>query len=407
MNEAVKPAYKRLFDVQAHWHKADENYFNPNEFRVAINSCIQELRNVTFVLQNNKRNIPNFESWYEPWQEKMRANKYLKWLVSSRNYIVKQGDLELHSVLRIEVIGSYIDGEIKIFERLFDPKLTNDEIYLATIECGLPKEVLENSYVKLERRWIDKKYPDYELLDMLGMCWAAVEELLSDVPDLDGKNKDIKEEHSHLPPCMHKGSEDHSIWMKVVGDSLVPSELHIESVSPTKEDIDKAKNRYGSSPIREEKIELSDFQGVCNVFLKQAMHVLKKDGHHVHLAALFSNEKSVSFVELRNDDQADKFRTAKYLGSEVDKIGADKVIVISETWSAPYDSANHYRPASQSPDRTEALSLIAISKNGEGHTVLVPFTRNDGEIEFGDIQRTEGVEGVNFIQPIVNSWKQQ
>ena len=80
MNEAIKPAFKRLFDAQSHWHSAHKSYFDPSSFRIAVNSCIQELRNVTFVLQNNKRDIDEFDAWYEPWQEKMRANKSLHWI---------------------------------------------------------------------------------------------------------------------------------------------------------------------------------------------------------------------------------------------------------------------------------------------------------------------------------------
>jgi hypothetical protein len=74
MHESIKPASKRLFDAQTHWHNANKEYFNPSTFSLHMNSCIQELRNVTFLLQSNKRGIEGFDEWYEPWQERMRAN---------------------------------------------------------------------------------------------------------------------------------------------------------------------------------------------------------------------------------------------------------------------------------------------------------------------------------------------
>lgn len=86
MHTSIEPAFRRLFDAQTQWHSAMESYFDPNKFRISVNACIQELRNVTFVLQNNKQGIENFDDWYNPWQDKMRKNQSLKWLVSARNH---------------------------------------------------------------------------------------------------------------------------------------------------------------------------------------------------------------------------------------------------------------------------------------------------------------------------------
>lgn len=186
-----------------------KEYFEPNSFRMAINSCIQELRNVTFVLQANKRGIEGFDNWYQPWQEKMRVNQSLKWLVSARNYIVKQGDLDLNSVLRIEVIGSYLAGEIRIFEQDYEPNLTNKEIFEKTITLGLPEQVFKNSYVKLERRWVDVNHPDHELLDLLSICWASVAELLLDAPGKTPKTQKVANQQAASLHAQRFGNSFH------------------------------------------------------------------------------------------------------------------------------------------------------------------------------------------------------
>ncbi len=404
MHESIKPAFKRLFDAQTHWHNANKQYFNPSAFRLVINSCIQELRNVTFVLQSNKRGIEGFDEWYEPWQEKMRANKSLKWLVLARNHIVKQGDLELKSILRIEVIGSYLEGEVSIFENDYEPSLSNKEIFQKTLDCGMPKEVLKNSYVKLQRKWVDSNYTEHELLELLGICWTAVADLLLDAPnsEMDETTKQLKT--AKITPCMYQGSEARSIWLKVQGNDLIPTQMHQESIDITKSDIDYAKKRYEDSPLIHKRSAPANFKEICELFFEQAKYILKKDGHHVHLVAIFVDSSVVEMKELRNEDQADKFRTIRLIASEIEKIGADQFLMISEAWTASFDPNHPYRHASDSPERGEVLNLVGAARSGEGYLFSVPFTREGKNIEYGEMS-VNGIEGINIIQPIISVWK--
>ncbi len=64
---------RRLEDVHQLWHQAEAAYFDPDGFRLAIQTAIQTLRTVTFVLQKQKVNIPNFDTWYVGWQRKLKA----------------------------------------------------------------------------------------------------------------------------------------------------------------------------------------------------------------------------------------------------------------------------------------------------------------------------------------------
>lgn len=404
MHESIKPAFKRLFDAQAHWHNANKEYFTPNLFRMAINSCIQELRNVTFVLQSNKRSIDGFDAWYKPWQERMRANKSLKWLISARNHIVKQGDLELNSMLRIEIIGSYLENEVPIFEHKYEPNLTNQDIFQEILNTDLPQEVFEQAYIKLERKWIDKNYPEYELLKLLGICWSEVAELLLDAPnpELDSEKEYLK--GTKIPPCMYLSSESHSIWMKIRNNELIPTEIIEEPIDLNDSNIEDIKNRYGNSPLLQKRKNSTNFKEICELFFEQAKYVLKKDGYHVNLVAIFVNSELAELKELRNEDQTDKYRAMRLLASDVEKIGATEFVMVSEAWTAPFDPKFPYRPAVESPDRSEVLNLIGISKAEENYLFSIPFTNNEGKIELGESD-CRGVEGINIIQPILSVWK--
>jgi len=404
MSEPIKPALRRLFDAQSHWHNANESYFDPNKFRIAINSCIQELRNVTFVLQKNKHQIKGFKEWYEPWQEVMKANTSLRWLVGARNHIVKKGDLSLNSILRIEVIGSYREDEVPIFEESYEPNSSNSDIYNKIIDCDLPREVFKKSYVKVERRWVDKNYPEFELLELLTTCWSAVADLLMDAPGTEINKQEKPLRSAKHPPCMYKGSETRSCWMKIDGENLVTSVIKQEEIDLKIRDIEVLRDRYGNLPMFQPQAKRHTFKSLCNMFFKTAMGVLKSDKYHIHLAIIFVNNEPVKITEFRNEDQADKYRTMRLIASEIEQIGADSFIMISEAWTAPYDPKFPHRSASESPEKSEILSLVGISDDGEGYVLSVPFTRKDEEIIYGH-PYSSGIEGMNIIEPIISVWK--
>ena len=340
----------------------------------------------------------------------MRANPSLRWLVDARNYIVKRGDLELLSKLRIEVIGSYLAGEVAIFEEDYNPNLTNTEIYSKTVSLGLPVEIFENSYVKLQRRWIDKNYPDHELGELLSECWSAVAELLFDATnsDLPSDREQVKPK---LPPCMHEHLQMRVILMKVIAETLVPAVISSETVSMDDDKRDALQEKYGDTPLfrstdNSETLTERPFKDQCELMFEQAKAVLRKDGYHVHLAMIFIQNKPAQLIEFRNEDQADKYVTIRNLASTMERIGADAVIMISESWSAPFDPSSPYRGAADSPSRQEGLMLAGATMQGEAYCFMVPFFRKDRDISFGN-KAVVHAQNMNALQPILAMWEKQ
>jgi hypothetical protein len=90
-------------DCHVHWHAAADAYMEPETFRLNLNSLIQGLRNVTFLLQSQKRDLPSFEDWYGAWQRAVKDDPVMRWAVSARNRIVKQSDLEMHSTALVRL----------------------------------------------------------------------------------------------------------------------------------------------------------------------------------------------------------------------------------------------------------------------------------------------------------------
>jgi hypothetical protein len=60
----IPNSHQRLRQAHLLWHQASENYQDVDRFLTNINSLIQELRNITFILQSEKSQFTDFESWY-------------------------------------------------------------------------------------------------------------------------------------------------------------------------------------------------------------------------------------------------------------------------------------------------------------------------------------------------------
>src|SRR5260370_41885928 len=100
----VEPAYARLREAKHFWRQALASYDDSESFRINVNACIQALRNVTWLMQSGKDQIPGFDGWYARWQTEMEGDSTLKWLVKARNRIVKHADLKTESKARVFVV---------------------------------------------------------------------------------------------------------------------------------------------------------------------------------------------------------------------------------------------------------------------------------------------------------------
>ncbi|MBN1498755.1 MAG: hypothetical protein JW982_01245, partial [Spirochaetes bacterium] len=128
MNENVNiKAITRLNAVSSFIKKASDSYHDKDEFIINVNVCIQELRNVTFILQGQKKEIESFSSWYEKcWRPTLKEDKILNWLCESRTKIVHYSDLEFYSYISISVHDTYLSPPI--FSEIINPSISNHEI---------------------------------------------------------------------------------------------------------------------------------------------------------------------------------------------------------------------------------------------------------------------------------------
>ena len=72
-------------------------------FQAFIESAIVFARSVTLHLQNQYARIPEFPGWYVTWQDRLRADPLAKFFTEKRNYVLKEGPLEVRKHINLQV----------------------------------------------------------------------------------------------------------------------------------------------------------------------------------------------------------------------------------------------------------------------------------------------------------------
>jgi hypothetical protein len=276
-------AEKRLKDCAEFWKQAEASYQVPIAFVRNTQATIQGLRSVTFVLQNSKRQIPGFEAWYAPWQDKMRQDRVLCWLVDTRNKIEKVGDIEPASKLRL----TFCKGWLADKEDEIDVPASYTAERAADLFAKLigPSSRAEDALIRFRREWRHPELPDSELLDALVYCYSFIQELL-----LDGHRcleDSVREEcpfyqalvrtNQRLPLQMQDRSSSGSAWYRLKDRSIMSFGLKSRSLDAKTAQI--TKTRYGDFSFQSpSKRDAKDLLGRCEDLMRIGQHLLKTDG---------------------------------------------------------------------------------------------------------------------------------
>jgi hypothetical protein len=412
---------QRLEDLHRQWHDAERAYFDPDAFRVAIQTAIQTLRTVTFILQSNKRLIPDFDAWYGGWRAKLAADPLMRWMQNARNKIEKEGDLEAHSMVRAEIIASYLEGQsprIEVPAKLFDSP--------AALLKGIPTAVLRDHVMKhgilrIERRWVENTLPDHELLDAVAIAYGRVAEIVHDahrqlgLPLPQTTNVDTGQVYSDefrggRMPCMIGHAERRSLDVSLATGKPVQLETIEKSIDVSERPgLEKrygliAKDMYGDGKSPENTVRA--------IFVS-ARRMFMKDRHHVTIMFFLKGTVPIHFAQLNFEGQADKYLMMRKMADEAAKIGADGVVLVGEVWTAPADPTHPYRRAAEAPNRTEALIAVLVTKDAEPLQLSAEIKRGRwGKLTLGPDNETGRGAQFSFApfykvwgKPIPEAWQ--
>lgn len=159
-----------------------EYYHNEKLFRFYLNAFVQSLRNITFMLQNEKSSIPNFDEWYSKKQENMRSNPLLRNFVESRNYVVKQRMLKTKSKVEMGLFRGY---KMKlVFPHEFDDPFINTIDIFSKFEdhfidwfIGKEHGAIGEQF-GVRRQWIVEDLGDEEVLSLCLKAYKEMEKII-------------------------------------------------------------------------------------------------------------------------------------------------------------------------------------------------------------------------------------
>lgn len=413
---------KRLSDLHRFWHQAERAYFDPDEFRVAIQTSIQTARQVSFVLQNNKKLIPDFDKWYAGWQGKLAAIPLMKWMVEARNRIEKQGDLDAHSFVSAEIVASHLDEGPKI---QVPAKLTDGPLALVKSipDAMVGDHIKKDGVLRIRRRWIENTLPDVELLDAVATAYGHLAQLVRSAHQQMGlagpvtTNVGTGEQFPEADqdgrlPCMigHENARTLDVWL-ATGEPLAFEEVRRGlGRDEVMADAPQLVERYGvdSTTMYADSGKVHDH---ARSLFAVARKVFEKDGHHITIVCLLRGGKPIDLWEMRPEEHGHKYIMMRTLAQHAQRIGADAAVVISETWSAPANPAMPYMRAVDSPDRREQLTAIAVSKDGDPLHLSAEILRDDNNVRLADTVEQAGGAQFAFAslyevwkKPIPESW---
>ncbi len=401
---------RRLDDLHRQWHQASDAYFNPEAFRVAIQTAIQTSRTVSFILQSNKCIIPDFERWYAEWQDRLRAIPLMKWMVEARNTIEKVGDLETHSWVRAEILGSHLP-EGPRFDVPANLFAGSKEILDGIPANALGDHLRRDGILRIERQWVENTLPEYELLDAVGIAYGHLALLVADAHRQLGLptsmilhagefgRVDLESTGGRLP-CMieHKHRRKIDLWIA----TGVQFEMEEHQKNLDIEEAEHHSERYGIDS-NEVYGKERDVDSVARALFKTARKMFLVDEHHIFAVFMFRGEKLVDLRQINIEEHGQKYVIMRRLADVVLQRGADAVVTISEVWTSKADPKNPYRRVANAPDRGEALTATLVRKVGEPLYLSADIQRTEDAVTLGDTYEISGGSHYAFA-PIYEVW---
>jgi hypothetical protein len=421
-------AHTRLRQAHDLWHRAAASYAEPEEFVLNLNNTISTLRQVTFMLQNQKHLIEDFDSWYERgWRPRLKSDPVMSWLHDARTTIEHVGDLDLESTALVTVIASWVDGPWTEFA--VPPHAGPEEIAEDFASADLPEEIRKEGLLRVERRWVAADLPGHELTDVCAHGYGVMAEILAEAHERlgvrmqtfggethGGRHERVAQSGGPLP-CMGMTRESRTAHVHLARRCLVELESVEREVKMTGE-LDRMMRARFESMLLDPDTALGrgpddhPFELAAR-FSDVARRALAHDGYH-HPTVLFfdAENQPLGITRMSYEDQAGKYLSFRNLAAEAERCGASTVIHIGEAWQAriPIEELSpKMRRADERADRTETLCVTVTTADGGQRTYDTPFSRDEkGRPVVGETRIEEGSGAINpSFFPLMEMWERK
>ena len=392
----MHPWERRLRDLSLLLKNCGDTYFVPDAFRLNLNQFLQTSRTVTFIIQKNKADIPNFDQWYQdtiltPWA----TDEVMTWAKNARNTVEKIGDLEMHSMLRTSLLFSHIESQDIVLSAPRNELMkANIEKLIHFVKTKMPRGIAESAVLKLERRWVANSLPNHELLNTLTYTYARIFEICSALALHLGTRLDRSiASPTSLDPTSNDTSQTRLIKIGKAGlgrqrTTRFVMDPHFQPPQELNGLLEEFKS--GPSP--------TDLSQTVERFAKFAKGTFEHFGYHIPMLFLFDDQwKLVDSLSAKLDDQSEKFIFWRNVAERAAYQRAYAMVWISELWLRDLPSTKDLS-VSELPIIGERLHVIGmdigdhtnlvewnIQRNGEFAKPTLEAVGLGREIEIGEV----------------------
>ena len=392
------------------WEQCNENYFNPKKFITNINALIQALRNITFTIENEKHNIPDFDVWYKCWTNKLKDDQFTKWISDSRTSIVHKKDFELSSRA---IVSCYDYSTIFIANIDVPIFLSTEEIVKFLKNKKMIVKNMENAEVLLDIRrvWTHKDFPNYDVLYILLCSFIVYSNMIADLHkqmNLNAKNCNyyIEENKTGFPNHLinliqdYENEKTSTITLK----DLSQINIKIEERILTKIMEKIVKERY-KVPLKEIKGQKSFFDQVNEI----AKIILQKDHYIVPMVFLIDNNGKTRQLALEQIDRSDKYLIMHIVAKIIKEENIKEVLFVNDSYIFPIKHKKKFEQnldISKIKDKKDCLSTYHITADRiESYYTIYKKLPNQ-EIEMQPSVFEENLTNCNFLIPIIKALKE-
>lgn len=404
----MRPWERRLRDLAQLLRNCGETYFSPDLFRQNTNQFLQTSRTVTFIIQKNKADIPDFDVWYkanvlQPWA----SDPVMSWAKDARNVIEKEGDLEMQSTLRATVLYSYISDEDMVIEVNRRELLqANIDRLLQAARQKLPPGIADAAVLKIQRRWVANTLPDRELIYALTYAYSQLHMVCSSLAAHLNSAMDSSIPH---PTTIDPSSNDVArVRFMKFGKPGVGRHASVRlDADPSYQPppaLLRLKEEFRSAP------KPSSLAEVVAMHAKMAQLTFEQHGNHVPMLALYDKEwNQIDFMSTAFTDQAEKYLFWRNVADRAFYLKAFALVWTSESWLR--DLKEHQdRPIRELPIVGEQLHVVGADASDASEVIAWNITRPTEpshpvlvSLKPEDVYRHQG--HIFFIKPVVAAMK--
>ncbi|GAB0056459.1 hypothetical protein SIID45300_00767 [Candidatus Magnetaquicoccaceae bacterium FCR-1] len=401
----MKPWEKRLKDLSIDLEYCFRNYMEPDMFRKNTNNFLQTSRTVTFIIQKNKESIPNFDVWYtNEVRNAWESDEVMTWAKDARNVIEKEGDLDLHSSLKLSLIFSHLE-EKDIIINTEKSELLNAGLkkLVRFTQKNLPTGISKSAVIKIERQWVTSSLKQRELLEALVYVYARIFDCCRSLADhlkiyLDKsikkplELKNLFENNNRIKYLKLNNRKQYSVKSESVRlcRNFKPNQVFIDA--------------HNSN-----KLQLTNLENIFEFHVTTAEKIFHNYGHHISILFLFNeNWKLVDFIGTQFEDHSDKFIFSRYIADRIITLKAFGLVWISEAWVRSFPG-NYTKAIKDMPITGELLSVDIIDGAGNHKRTAWNIIRaiNDNSLDLNKIEDKDNHQSIYsyFLTPATRALK--